>query len=437
MNPNIDLELIRRLLLDSGVNLAGQQTPGETPGEPLADIPPPGSYGFYTPDFSYGSYQMPYEDPTYRSGFEYARTIAGGMPFEDVVAPGMSFSPDQPMGYTQRDLTKERIYGDFDGVMPVAPTKGTPFAPNEGFVQMPSAPQGVSAPTRILPDKTEITGIPDYLKGLDFSSLPGAQEPSEPQFGSSAPAGFIPPTSGSFNSMAFVDYYNPTTGETWSAPSGGWTAPEGWVIGRPDGGLKFTFDESTSNSSEPSPKEDFFKVDQNLFNFEEIADKIDMDEVAKIDIEKIDIPESVSLFSDIFKEPVSAEPVSAEPVITEPVMPSFPIQQPMDFTGLFQVPSTPYIVGATPRPNGMSPVQGKTSGSNAIGPAAVAPINIPNIPMNFTGLPNIPVPPAAQVYIPPPPPPPAYTQPRVEDIVAPIRAGSLRRFQQPGLFQLA
>ena len=34
-----------------------------------------------------------------------------------------------------------------------------------------------------------------------------------------------------------------------------------------------------------------------------------MDEVANI-IEKIDIPESVSLFSDILKEPVSAEPVS-------------------------------------------------------------------------------------------------------------------------------
>ena len=38
---------------------------------------------------------------TYRSGFDYARSIAGGMPFEQVVAPGMSFSPDRPMGYTQ------------------------------------------------------------------------------------------------------------------------------------------------------------------------------------------------------------------------------------------------------------------------------------------------------------------------------------------------
>ena len=89
------LEEMKRMMANaSGTNLAGQQIPD-------------GSYGFYTPDFSYGSYKMPYEDPTYRSGFEYARTIAGGMPFEDVVAPGMSFSPEEPMGYTQADLRKK------------------------------------------------------------------------------------------------------------------------------------------------------------------------------------------------------------------------------------------------------------------------------------------------------------------------------------------
>jgi len=33
--------------------------------------------------------------------------------------------------------------------MPSAPTQGTPSAPNEGFVQMPSAPQGVAMPTPI------------------------------------------------------------------------------------------------------------------------------------------------------------------------------------------------------------------------------------------------------------------------------------------------
>ena len=129
-----------------------------------------------TDPYAYGSYVIPASDPTYSSGFNYARTIAGGMPFEDVVAPGMSFSPEEPMGYTQADLRKKEIYGDFDGVMPVAPTKGTPFAPNEGFVQMPSAPQGVSAPTRILPEQTPFPGIPNYLKDLDFSNLPRLED---------------------------------------------------------------------------------------------------------------------------------------------------------------------------------------------------------------------------------------------------------------------
>ena len=43
--------------------------------------------------------------------------------------------------------------------------------------------------------------------------------------------GFIPPPKGSMNTMAMVPYYNPTTGETFMASSGGWTAPEGWVSG--------------------------------------------------------------------------------------------------------------------------------------------------------------------------------------------------------------
>ena len=48
---------------------------------------------------------MPLVDPTYRSGFDYARSIAGGMPMEQVIAPGVSYSPEMPMGYTQEQLT--------------------------------------------------------------------------------------------------------------------------------------------------------------------------------------------------------------------------------------------------------------------------------------------------------------------------------------------
>jgi hypothetical protein len=52
----------------------------------------------------FGSYRIPVSDPTYRSGFDYARSIAGGIPMEQVIAPGVSYSPEQPMGYTQAQL---------------------------------------------------------------------------------------------------------------------------------------------------------------------------------------------------------------------------------------------------------------------------------------------------------------------------------------------
>jgi len=96
------------------------------------------------------------------TGQSYAQQIAGGMPMEQVIAPGVSYSPEQPMGYTQEDLTPKFVGEGPAPVMPVAPTKGTPFAPNEGFVQMPSAPQGVAQPTKFMP----------FLQDLDFSGLP-------------------------------------------------------------------------------------------------------------------------------------------------------------------------------------------------------------------------------------------------------------------------
>ena len=43
--------------------------------------------------------------------------------------------------------------------------------------------------------------------------------------------GFIPPPPDAITTQALVPYYNPTTGETFTAGSGGWTAPEGWEHG--------------------------------------------------------------------------------------------------------------------------------------------------------------------------------------------------------------
>ena len=44
------------------------------------------------------------------------------------------------------------------------------------------------------------------------------------------PYNFIPPADDDFVTMALVPYYNPTTGFL-DAPTGGWRAPDGWVIG--------------------------------------------------------------------------------------------------------------------------------------------------------------------------------------------------------------
>jgi hypothetical protein len=346
---------LRDLMRQYGTNLAGQQTPD-------------GTYGFYTPDFSYGSYKMPYEDPTYRSGFEYARTIAGGMPFEDVVAPGMSFSPEDPMGYTQADLRKKEIYGDFDGVMPVAPTKGTPVeAPYE---TMEYAPVGTPAPEPYV-RSTALTSTTEPTALLDINTI----DPSVPGRPDYDPY------------LASLEAAAQTQRDIAINPN-----PYNQLTGNDYAGL--------------------FKLDENLANFEEIADKIDMDEVAKIDIEKIDIPESVSLFSDILKEPASAEPVSKAPVLPSifepaaPVMPTKPIQT---------LPQN--IFANIPKPQPM-PV-------------------IPNIPK----LPIVPQPVIPQPIMPTSTPRvstpliPSFVQPNIEEIVRPIAVGK-QGLPQYGLFNL-
>lgn len=74
----------------------------------------------------FGSYTIPASDPTYRSGFDYARSIAGGIPMEQVIAPGVSYSPEQPSGYTQEQLNIPR---DVEKLTPPAITYETPDDP--------------------------------------------------------------------------------------------------------------------------------------------------------------------------------------------------------------------------------------------------------------------------------------------------------------------
>ena len=339
------------------------------------------------------------------TGQQYAQQIAGGMPMSQVIAPGVSYSPDQPGGYTQADLNVIANLG-IAPVMPSAPTQGPSYTIED---QMPYAPPGVTQPTPYLPPNTTVRDLTPTLEIEDYLQ-------------------FIPnlvlPTDVPFQDIAA----------------------------------------DTSFAPELSQDGNFFVPSKFDLDVEAILEGIDPEKLAEIDLSNIDLPQSPGrpgidyfpeprdpfIVSDFFDLPGQAEvpsllaeptpapvvapampqapvyqapaPVAAPtpaPIVQQaPVMPSFPIQQPMNFTGLPQVP-------VMPEPIIQKPV------------IPQIPINIPNIPMNFTGLPNIPVPPAAQVYIPPPPPvPPVYTQPRVEDIIAPIRTGSPRRQQQPGLFSL-
>ena len=55
---------------------------------------------------------------------------------------------------------------------------------------------------------------------------------------SAAEAGFLPPPGGTFVTQAFETFHNPTTGEVVTVNTGGYTAPEGFVKGKPQGKFK-------------------------------------------------------------------------------------------------------------------------------------------------------------------------------------------------------
>ena len=100
------------------------------------------------------------------TGQAYAQQIAGGIPFEQVVAPGMSFSPEQPMGYTQADLNVVNLPTDVAPVFPEVPTTGEVFEPS--YPTMPYAPTGTPMPQRM----PSIFGIPaPQLPPIDLSQI--------------------------------------------------------------------------------------------------------------------------------------------------------------------------------------------------------------------------------------------------------------------------
>jgi len=143
-------------------------------------------------------------DPTYSSGYDYARSIAGGMPMSQVIAPGVSYSPEQPGGYTQADLNiaagmtpppppvyqqpdDPSFFGTGIGGVTIPGGRRDKMPPLRNiFGNMPATVPPVQAPpVQVPPQEFDIEQIRQDIadSGIDFTNLFGLpQAPDLSQF---------------------------------------------------------------------------------------------------------------------------------------------------------------------------------------------------------------------------------------------------------------
>jgi hypothetical protein len=111
------------------------------------------------------------------SGQAYAQQIAGGMPFEQVVAPGMSFSPDQPMGYIAEGATpfQPRAFPVTGADLGLPTGEGTPMPAGTTFegapIRMP-APSVMGSPLPLDIDIDELLKDIDVEKAIENLPTP-------------------------------------------------------------------------------------------------------------------------------------------------------------------------------------------------------------------------------------------------------------------------
>ena len=108
-------------------------------------------------------------DPNFASGFNYARSIAGGLPMEQVIAPGVSYSPEQPGGFTQAQLGP--VMTDMANIVTDAPPD-MPFsdadAPDYGNLPPNIIGGGMGDNITILQDQMRFPPPIDILGGFNF-----------------------------------------------------------------------------------------------------------------------------------------------------------------------------------------------------------------------------------------------------------------------------
>ena len=116
----------------------------------------------------------PTVDPNFASGFNYARSIAGGLPMEQVIAPGVSFSPEQPSGFTQAQLGP--IMTDAPNIVTDSPPDDPAFLPGGSAVNPPNYGNlppnviggGMGDNITILQDQMRFPPPRDILGGFNF-----------------------------------------------------------------------------------------------------------------------------------------------------------------------------------------------------------------------------------------------------------------------------
>ncbi len=112
---------------------------------------------------------VPTVDPTMSSGYNYARSIAGGLPMEQVIAPGVSYSPDQPGGFTQAQLGP--VITDLPNIVTDTPPD-MPFSdaipPDYGNLPLNIIGGGMGDNITILQDEMRFPPPVDILGGFNF-----------------------------------------------------------------------------------------------------------------------------------------------------------------------------------------------------------------------------------------------------------------------------
>ena len=113
------------------------------------------------------------------TGQAYAQQIAGGIPASQVIAPGVSYSPELPGGYTQADLNVVNLPRDVAPVFPDVPTTGEVFEPS--YPTMPYAPTGTPEPEVFTPT-TLPSPLTPVIPQITQPVIPQITEESLPNF---------------------------------------------------------------------------------------------------------------------------------------------------------------------------------------------------------------------------------------------------------------